>query len=564
MSEVSLILHYRVSYLLTTITTIALAAFLLLRKRREPNVRLFAIFLLSIAWWSFSDIHLITTSDHRTALFWAQIGTIGVFWIPSLFLHFVLNYLKHAGQARRLIGGIHGSSLLWALLAPTPLLVCDVQNRSATATFDVVPGPLYPLATAFFFACASYGTFLLYQGYLYTTDSHLKESLRYLLIGTAIGYGGGTLNFLPVFGIEIDWLNSFATYSIPLYVLITCYAIIRHQFMDITVVIRKTAVYSMLVAAITLIYMVVVLVTERSFQNLLGYHSLPMSILTAILIALLFQPLKNLIQRFVDCHLFKAPIDQLAEQAARLQQELVRTDQLRAVGTFAAGMAHEIKNPLATIKTFVEHLSSQGHDPEFRQRFERLVGQEVTKIDRLVKEVLEFTRPAPLQLHPVELDRLCDEVLEFLQPQILRQRVTVTRLYTDRGACRADRTQLKQALLNLILNSLEAMPDGGALTIGVSRQNNALAVTIHDTGPGIPPEIMQRLAEPFVTSKEHGTGLGLAIVQTIVQAHGGWIDFQSIAGSGTTVTIQIPGKRQKESESLPSQPRINSGNRKTT
>ena len=198
------------------------------------------------------------------------------------------------------------------------------------------------------------------------------------------------------------------------FALLTTYAIAKHQILDFSIVLRRTAIYAILVTLITATYFVVVLVAEKWLQGLVGYRSLLVSGTIGFLIAVGFLPLKNWVQTFVDRYFFHSTQAVLAEENERLRQEIVRTEKLKAVTTLAAGLAHEIKNPLASLKTFTQYLPERYDDPAFREKFARITGEEVEKINDLVRRLLEFAKPAPPQKQPVKLSRLLDETVEFL------------------------------------------------------------------------------------------------------------------------------------------------------
>jgi signal transduction histidine kinase len=221
--------------------------------------------------------------------------------------------------------------------------------------------------------------------------------------------------------------------------------------------------------------------------------------------------------------------------------QLLRQERLAAVGRFAAGMAHEIKNPLAAIKTFAEFLPERYDDREFRERFFRIVQSEIGRVTRIVHELLDFARPAPLQLQAVHIDQLLSDTIELLSNQCLKQGVEVAKAFDeDVSPIRADPHQLRQVFLNVLLNALEAMPNGGRLEIQAHRQDGQLRIRVSDTGCGIAEEQRAKLFDPFFTTKERGMGLGLAIVKGVVDRHGGTIRVSSTPGIGTRFEICLP------------------------
>jgi len=232
------------------------------------------------------------------------------------------------------------------------------------------------------------------------------------------------------------------------------------------------------------------------------------------------------------------------EQLRMASKRLADQERLAAAGQFALGMAHEIKNPLSAIKTFAQYLPQKYQDSAFREKFFSLVQSEIDRINTIVKDLLDFAKPAPLQIESVRLSKLAEDTLVLLSDQVLKQSVQVHKEFSENGALtQADPKQLKQVILNLVLNSLEAMPAGGRLEVLTSCRNGSVILKIADTGCGIPYEYQGKLFDPFFTTKERGMGLGLAIVKGIVERHGGTTSVHSQPDKGTTVEITLPAAK---------------------
>ncbi len=228
------------------------------------------------------------------------------------------------------------------------------------------------------------------------------------------------------------------------------------------------------------------------------------------------------------------------EQLKVATERLVRQERLAAVGQLAAGMAHEIKNPMSAIKTFAQYLPEKYADPEFREKFFRIVQSEIDRISGIVHQLSDFAKPAPPRLQLVCCVDLLEDALSLLSGQCLKQDVHVSKSFDANSAIvRADPQQLKQVILNLLLNGLEAMAKGGVLEVSTRVQDQELILKIHDTGCGIDPLHQQSIWDPFFTTKERGMGLGLAIVKGIVERHGGRISLSSVPGEGTSVEIWL-------------------------
>jgi len=230
-----------------------------------------------------------------------------------------------------------------------------------------------------------------------------------------------------------------------------------------------------------------------------------------------------------------------------LRQEVAQTEQLKMVAALASSMAHEIKNPLTPIKTFTEQLPNRLNDKEFLLKFSNLINKEVDRIDILVQELLLFAKPSPPQLKKTNIHKLIEQSLELLKNQISNQQITLKTSFENKDILlNVDHRQIQQALLNILLNAIDAMPNGGTLTViarSTSQRSEAtkqsLTIEISDTGCGISPEDLKHIFEPFYTKKEKGTGLGLAITQGIIEKHGGTITVKSELGKGTGFTINL-------------------------
>lgn len=235
-----------------------------------------------------------------------------------------------------------------------------------------------------------------------------------------------------------------------------------------------------------------------------------------------------------------------------LQKEKAQALRLASMGEVAAGMAHEIKNPLVSIKTFAELLPEKYDDAEFRHTFSRIVTQEIDRINTLILQLLDLTADPVLFFQKTKLEEIMDEVLLLLSPYQETCRVRLTKAYdSDTPAVNVDRNHIKQALFNICLNGIQAMQGGGELKIGLmpgqrrkhggSRPAIAkdVKIVIKDTGAGIPGEIKHRIFDPFFTTKADGMGMGLSLSHKILAAHGGVIEFSS-DGEGTLFEVYIP------------------------
>lgn len=236
----------------------------------------------------------------------------------------------------------------------------------------------------------------------------------------------------------------------------------------------------------------------------------------------------------------------------QLEDRLRRSHRLAAIGELAAGLAHEIKNPLTSLVTFTRHLPRRFEEPQFRDKFVSVVPRELERINGIVDALLELARPARLSFQPVRLPALLERVLELYGDRLETQGVRLVREWRrDVPLVWVDQEALYRALVNLVANALDAMPQGGTLTLrvgwtdgdalaGARVSMRRVAIEVEDSGTGIAPADIDRVFNPFFSTKERGTGLGLALTQKIVEDHGGAIDVRSVLGASALFRIVLP------------------------
>jgi signal transduction histidine kinase len=230
------------------------------------------------------------------------------------------------------------------------------------------------------------------------------------------------------------------------------------------------------------------------------------------------------------------------EQLRAAQEQLVVSERLAALGEMSAKVAHEINNPLAIIKNYLLLIRRSLGDKAETGRFVDIVGQEIARIARIVKELLDFQRPNGMVFQKVDVVRLIDEVLLLVGRQLETSRVEVVcRFAAECPAIEGSPDNLKQVFLNLIINACDAMKDGGRLQIAVEQSGEMVSIRFSDTGPGIPVDVVPRIFEPFFTTKPpgQGTGLGLSVCYGIIKKHRGSITFNN-TDSGGCFEIRLP------------------------
>jgi signal transduction histidine kinase len=246
-----------------------------------------------------------------------------------------------------------------------------------------------------------------------------------------------------------------------------------------------------------------------------------------------------------------AVIDRLQQS----QREALRAEQLAAVGQMAAGLAHELRNPLMSMKILVQAAAERGDPASLGSRGLRVLEEEIIRLERLTRTFLDFARPPRLEKQTFEAQVVLDEMVALVAARAGQRDVRIECQAPDQPVrMEADISQVRQVLLNLLLNALEAVPDGGGILVELETPDEPgapdesadegrrwLAIHVADTGPGLPPGLGEGIFTPFVSTKGTGMGLGLSICKRIVEAHGGEITAADRPGGGAVFSVRLPG-----------------------
>jgi two-component system sensor histidine kinase AtoS len=224
-----------------------------------------------------------------------------------------------------------------------------------------------------------------------------------------------------------------------------------------------------------------------------------------------------------------------------LESRMRQARRLVDIGIIAAGLAHEIRNPLSAIKTFAGLLPQKVNKPGFLEKFQRTVPREINRLNGLVEELLELARTPSYNFTMLNVTRLLDDTLDLVGADLDASGIDCVRNFEPNlGEIRADGDQLAKVFHNLIRNAAQVMPDGGTLTVEALRKNGRVSIAVQDTGPGMAQETLNTIFTPFFTTKHKGTGLGLAITQKVITEHGGEIKATSIQDQGSCFTMAFP------------------------
>jgi PAS domain S-box-containing protein len=234
----------------------------------------------------------------------------------------------------------------------------------------------------------------------------------------------------------------------------------------------------------------------------------------------------------------------------KIQEEILRMDRLVSLGKLASGIAHELRNPLAGIKTTAQALGEEMSKDDSRREYLNRITKEIDRLNELLKTFFSFAKPQQLNLVYCQIKDIINEIIPFLLKEISDQRIHFTETYHPQlPRIKVDKIQMYQVFLNLFLNAIQAMPNGGELKIEVSptisfsqdgSKQNFIKIVVSDTGKGILPQIIPKIFDPFFTTKPKGIGLGLSITYQIIKKHGGTIKVESKWETGTSFVITLP------------------------
>lgn len=663
--------------------------------------KIWTLFNFAVLVWGIGCFLVGNASSPKSALFAWRIAISGGLFLGVLFYH-TMSVFSDVIKRKTLIC-VYIQAVLFLLLTLTTELTLT--------NWQILFGSIYfPQATLLYTLMVAAWVIVVYLGHrqlvfvLKNSKGKLYTQAKYLFWGFLIGFLGGGTTLLPAFNINIYPIGNL---GIPLYTMTVTYAILRHRLMDVHLVFKKSMVYSLSVGILTSLFVILVLAMTRFLSDMAGITSFAITVIAALLIAVLFNPLRIRIQNLVDKVFYKKSYDYysiirqvsstlasmfdmqsifkftgnmiyevmglkgvcllspvsgssfeivyqtsrrhhktkdrgegkalrlssrsetvrlckkikdiiikdelpavnvaiepetiekikdelkpfhaeavvpvfvdsklsllvimgeklsgdmfssedinllgtIAEQAAtaiknaRLYSDKVNTDRLASIGMMSATFAHEIRNPLTSLKTFAQLMPEKYNDAEFRGTFSKIVEGEIEKIDGLISDLLDFsTDKQTFGINNFNLVEVVDETVDYVKSKFdLEQKNIIIEKKFDENEINmsGDVTKLKQAFVNIMTNGCQAMNGNGLLKVGIKRKRNNVEVAIADNGEGISQNDISRIFDPFITSKEMGVGLGLAISKRIIEDHEGTINVQSKLSEGSVFTISLPVK----------------------
>ena len=234
-------------------------------------------------------------------------------------------------------------------------------------------------------------------------------------------------------------------------------------------------------------------------------------------------------------------IQKRALERLRLKERLSRAERLSSLGEMAAGISHEIRNPLGIIRSSAELLKKKVTKFDPSNTIPDIIVEEANRLNRIITDFINFAKPRSPNLVSCRIDEVIDKNINYLAMQIKEKGYTINQKYQNSvPEIQADAAMLYQSFLNILINAMQAMPEGGSIDVAISANNKIVTVTFEDQGKGIADDVIEKIWDPFFTTKEMGTGLGLGVVKNLIESHGGSIQIANRVRGGARVTVELP------------------------
>ena len=494
-------------YFVASVGNLFLANVVIFRARRARGALPITLLCVALFLWDMGEgfFELGGGVDWR----WRHIRLIGSSMAPAYLWHFVLVFTHRETSMRKWMIALYAATAVFTLTTAGALFFGSFQAFVDRPIWNVTY-----LVVLFPFLIWS---FFLVQGRMREVDRPVeRNALAFVAVGIALGALTG---FTDLTNILWDRIPKLGYVGSVLCTTVLAIAILRHKLLEQQAPVRKFALWLLLAASAVVVFAALSKTLPEKYDPLLVFGAVGIVAVLA---------------------LYRMVFLRLYEQGDRRKR-------LALIGTMAAGVAHEIKNPLAAIKgaaQFVQkELETDGPKAEAKEYLKLLVG-EVDRLNGVIESFLTYARPLEPRRQDVALQALLEEIVKFQSTSLPANVKVQTFFDPEVPPVWADPDLLKHAVMNVFRNAVEMMPDGGTITISTRTVTSPLrsyaAVEIADTGPGIPREVMERLFQPFFTTKTKGTGLGLAIALRIIESHGGEIGVENVFPHGCRFTFHLP------------------------
>lgn len=565
---------------------------------RRRTHQTFAAFIAFLALWTTKDLIFWDFHDSQTSWgWWAASSFVIALIMQFALVVFAWVFPENARTPRRKAAILFAPGLV---LVPTTFLGLLWRKVGFEGSqFVVELTPLAYVYVIYVYGVYFYGASILARKYLQNRGTQNGQQLGAILWG--LGLTGLLMSLtnilLPYFGLYL-LLPYSAIFTLP-GALIYAFAILNFKLFSLQTALNQFRLFpitykvavSIAAVAVTSFLFLQVPIVLWSFQNGPDHEGwrkyLVFSVISAlvpnlILLLLILRTISRPLQRITlaaldvtkgsygtqvgmrktndEIGLLAASFNEMSRKMAadigelqRLNEQLIRTERLAAMGTLAAGVAHEVNNPLASISSLIQMMRSDASvSDETRQKLV-LISEQIRRISQVTKDLMDFGRVRPVLRRPVEISKVIEKSLRLANFDSAFHALEVTlEVPEELPLVMADSDQLQQVLLNLFLNARDAMPKGGSLRIKVNSCQDEIQIRVIDAGHGIPEAVSGQIFDPFFTTKSagRGTGLGLAVCYAIITAHGGRIETDRPNGSGAQFTISLPHDSVKSGSKL--------------
>ncbi|MCA9405412.1 MAG: hypothetical protein KC684_02660 [Candidatus Omnitrophica bacterium] len=537
---------YAISGILTAITFLPLFVFVFL-KGQSKTTKLLGFHYFCVAGWGIGSF-LIGIEQNKIAGFalwkWAYIFPL---FIPVSIMHCAVE-MMNLRYKKTILGLCYAQAIFFAVLSITGQLANEVSLKFGIYWIDS-RAPMY--ASFFIWEIITAVAHIFLFWYYLKSHPEQKKQLFILTISSIIGFVGGTMNFLPGFGINIyPWGN----FLIPIYSIMIAYVVLQYQFMDISFVLRKGAVYACLIFLISALYFFTFLVCEPFVKTLFGAenYSIFPAVISAVFLTFLYGPMRLKIEYIVDATLFRKYNEEIKRQNEMMEHELIRSEKFKMAAEIMRNVVYQVRNPLTAIKTRSLLILQRLNNTEFIEQSAKNIDEQVEKVNQLLHQLLKFSNPSAPKMEQHNVYEIIDEVITILDQECINNGIKVTKEFLTKETIflRIDPVQFRQALYNIINHSIHAMPVGGTLKLNTEIKekyaidlkestNHFFCLEITDTGKEIKKEELSHIFDPFYNEKEKDADLSLSIAHRIIKEHNGAIDVKS-STEGTIFSLYIP------------------------
>ncbi len=513
-----------IACLLAFIFSLANAVFIFLSRPFNFLKILWGLISIIVAISNISLFLMMTASFYATAYRYAFTVNFVVIFIPVLFFHFTSILTNYRRQKNLELKIYYGLTLLYmGLVILFPGNFLSGVGPIFELKYYTQSGPLYCFLPLWFVYLVSYGLILVYRHYHHATAIK-KNQLKYFFIGCSFGAIGGVSAFLPALGIPV---RPWGLCLLPLYVWIVSYAIVKHQLMDIKIILRKSLVYTILISLLTVIFFILIYAAEKMSRHMIGYKSGMDSVFAIACITLLVVPVYRLLQSLIDRMFYKGTVGQFAQENRRLHEEMLLLESNRTLREIARTLVLEIQEPLKRIK---EHSQDK-----------LAIKDDVNYVQKIIADLWEYSETVPKNYSEVNLIPLLDQTMSKISIGHTNNN-RIFKYYQSFKSVKilGSEEQLGRCFNYIFTYSLNAIEKGGEIFIALEHNKEWVSISIRHNAYILSEQEAENIFKPFFKSENIRCGLSLALAHAIILQHGGKIKLDIQENAGVDFLIDLP------------------------